>query len=155
MIPPKKARKKMQAVLVSRTGTLSAVELPVPEDYFKTCGFRNPEGFGLRATWTIDTLTVQLYAKIKGKANSENTYEFPPPVESALYFGRCLLVNPAGPLKADEWETMRETLMGGFEDLHTETESDEEPVAELTKEGYEKDGFVVSDDSELEEEPYV
>jgi hypothetical protein len=48
---------------------------------------------------------------------------------------------------------MYESLMGGFEDLHTETESEDE-AGSLTKDGYEKDGFVVSD-SELEEEPYV
>jgi len=144
----------MQALLVSRSGVLSAVEVNAPEEYYKSCGFRNPDGFLKRATWTIDALTVNLFAKVKGKAHSENTYEFPPPVEKSLFFGRCLLVS-AESLTLAQWESMYETLMGGFEDLHTESESeDEEAEAELTAQGYEKDGFVVSD-SELEEEPYV
>ena len=145
----------MNGLVVSRTGGISVVELPEPENYFKTCGFRNPEGFEERAAWTVDGVTVKLYAKTKGKAHTENAYEFPPPVEKSLYFGRCLLVNPGESLTADAWDAMYENLMGGFEDLHTDTEeSDDEVEGELTKEGYEKDGFVVSD-SELEEEPYV
>jgi len=142
----------MNGLVVTRTGAMSVVDLGEPADYYKTCGFRNPEGFEERAAWTVDGVTVKLYAKNKGKAHTENAYEFPPPVDNKLYFGRCLLVGNA--LTVEAWDAMYETLMGGFEDLHTETESEEEATGELTKDGYEKDGFVVSD-SELEEEPYV
>jgi len=144
----------MNGVVVSRTGNLSVVELGDPENYYKTCGFRNPDGFEERASWTIDKVTVKLFAKSKGKAHTENKKDFPPPVDKNLYFGRCLLVNPETSLTVEAWEKMYETLMGGFEDLETEEESEEEEEVELTKEGYAKDGFVVSD-SELEEEPYV
>ena len=66
-------------------------------------------------------------------------------------------------LTSEEWKTIYEKLMGGFEDLDdNEEESEEEYVnpEDLTKQGYEKDGFVVEDgevafntgDSDEEEE---
>jgi len=144
----------MNGLVISRTGNVSVVELGETADFYKACGFRNPEGFEERAAWTVDGVTIKLYAKNKGKAHTENMYEFPPPVDKSLYFGRCLLVNPEASLTLEAWDKMYESLMGGFEDLVTESESDDETGVPLTKEGYEKDGFVVSD-SELEEEPFV
>ena len=46
-----------------------------------------------------------------------------------------------------EWKKIYEFLFGGFEDLGSEEESEEDYVApeNLTKHGYEKDGFVVED----------
>jgi len=147
----------MNGIVVTRTGAFIVSELGEPANYYKACGFRNPEGFIERAEWTIDGVTVKMFAKNKGKANTENTYEFPPPIDKVLYFGRCLLVNPIASLTVDIWNSMYRVLMGGFEVLkNEETESEDDYVDPdtLTKEGYEKDGFVVSD-SELEEESYV
>jgi hypothetical protein len=144
----------MNGLVVGRSGTISVVELGDPAEYYKTCGFRNPDGFEERASWAVDGVTVKLFAKSKGKAHTENSFDFPPPVDKKLYFGRCLLVNPTMSLTVEKWEEMYETLMGGFEELESEEESVDKVEQELTKEGYEKDGFVVSD-SELEEEPYV
>ena len=86
------------------------------------------------------------------KTVHENKYEFPPPVDSALYFGRCLLVNPSGDLTIEMWNEFYEGIMQ-FEDMEdTEEEEEDMPEGEYTN-GYLKDGFVVSD-NELEEEPY-
>jgi len=145
----------MNGLVVTRTGSMTPIELGDPTEYYKACGFRNPTSFEERAKWTVNGVTVKLFAKKTGKAHTENKYEFPPPVDKDLYFGRCLLVNPESSLTVEIWDEMYETLMGGFEDLETESESsDDVDPTNLTKEGYEKDGFVVSD-SELEEEPYV
>jgi hypothetical protein len=152
----------MIGLVVGRSGTISVVELGEPGEYYKTCGFRNPDGFEKRASWTVDGDTVELFAKSKGKAHTENSYEFPPPVDKKLYFGRCLLVNPTVSLTVEKWEEMYETLMGGFEDLDAsplgdeEDEEDEEEDIDpnlIGKNGYMKDGFVVEDDEdEFEEE---
>jgi hypothetical protein len=58
------------------------------------------------------------------------------------------LVNPVEALTIPEWEQIYEELMGGFEDIESESElsADETTIMALTKEGYVKDGFVVSDD---------
>jgi hypothetical protein len=115
-----------------------------------------PSGYksygSLQHTWKTLTHDIQLYAKKRGKAGSENKYEFPPPVDSALYFGDCLLVNTSGDLTPEMWNEYYEGIMQ-FEDI-AETEDEEEEVVEGEfSHGYLKDGFVVSD-NELEEEPY-
>ena len=113
-----------------------------------------------------------MYSKNTGRANTENKYELPPPVDSDLYFGKLVVIrhseqNPTVENCLDftfeEWKTIYEKLMGGFEDLDdNEEESEEEYVdpENLTEQGYEKDGFVVEDgevafntgDSDEEEE---
>lgn len=106
----------------------------------------------LQHTWTTPLHEIHLYAKKRGKAGTENKYEFPPPVESVLYFGKCLLVNPSGDLTIEMWHEFYESIMQ-FESIEeTESEPEELPEGEYTN-GYLKDGFVVSD-NELEEEPY-
>ncbi len=112
-----------------------------------------PSGYksygSLQHSWKTLTYDIQLYAKKRGK--HENKYEFPPPVDSVLYFGDCLLVNPSGDLTIEMWNEFYDGIMQ-FEDIGTEEEEDEE-VGECSN-GYLKDGFVVSD-NELEEEPYT
>jgi hypothetical protein len=147
----------MMAVRVSRHGDLKEVEL-VGEvaDYYKLCGFRNAARFEMQHEWTVNGTTVRLFAKMSGKANTENKYEFPPPVDETLFFGKCLLVSDSG-LTKNQWTKMYAELMGGFESLEEEDESaEEDAAAELTKEGYCKDDFVVSDsEAELDFEPYM
>jgi len=147
-----RTKKRMQAVLVNKTGHLIQVELDI--ELYKKCGFRSDQHFGPQTEWADQSDTVTLYAKTKGKAGAENKYEFPPPADTELFFGKCLLVNKTGPLTVARWKQIHETLMGGFEDLHSETESEDE-VKEGVKysHGYEVDDFVVED--ELEEEPYL
>jgi hypothetical protein len=109
---------------------------------------------------------VSLFAKSEGKANTENKYDFPPPVDNLLFFGNCALV--ANLLHNEElepvnlsvaiWNIIYENLFGGFENLNDTAKVDEEEEDELdnipdnlkTKEGYLKDGFVVSSDEEVD-----
>lgn len=106
----------------------------------------------LQHAWKTPNHEIHLYAKKRGRAGTENKFEFPPPMDSKLLFGKCLLVNPAGELTIDMWHDFYESIMQ-FEDIE-ETESDsEEPVEGEYSHGYLKDDFVVSD-NELEEEPY-
>jgi hypothetical protein len=107
----------------------------------------------LQHTWKTLTHEIQLYAKTTGRAGTENKYEFPPPMDNTLFFGKCVLVNPSGDLTVEMWNDFYESIMQ-FENIE-ETESEEEeedPDGEYSN-GYLKDGFVVSD-NELEEEPY-
>ena len=140
------------------------------ESIYKKCGFRKPDHFDKRHKWKIsyggNKLIIVVYAKNNGRANSENKFDFPPPIDNELYFGNIALVayknstseENAVDFSVNEWCKVYEKLMGGFEDL-TKTspeESEEEeniPKEELTKQGYHKDGFVV--DSEEEEEGEV
>ena len=146
----------MNGVIVNRDGRLSATRLDCPEtDYYKKCGFKSGDGFKLHAVWD----GIHLYARSTGKANSENKYEFPAPVDSALFFGKCLLVCKQGDVVGDlpvaQWSAAYNKLHGGFESLGSEeaSEDEEDHSGNLTREGYVKDGFVVDD--ELEEEEYT
>jgi hypothetical protein len=143
------------------------------KDLYKKCGFKKSEDFNLQVEWTIkldgQKYLIQMYGKLNGKANMENKYDFPPPVDKKLYFGSCALV---GMIRDDSnnishinlsiplWNKLYEKLFGGFTDLSLTCVEDEDEEDELDnvpknmktkKGGYLKDGFVV-DSSEAEDE---
>lgn len=165
----------MKIVIVKKTGVLDELDWKKNVDLvsiYKKCGLRKNKDFCKRHTWKIsEDQYISLYSKDNGRANTENKYELPPPIDSPLYFGSLAIVKhtEADPtntncidLTGEEWKKIRENLMGGFEDLdEDEEESEEEYVdpKDLTKQGYKKDGFVVEDgnmefnsDSEEEED---
>ena len=151
--------------------TLTVKDYKVDELY-KKCGFKKAEDFILQVEWPVkldgQKYLIQMYGKLDGKANMENKYDFPPPVDKNLYFGSCALV---GMLRDDSnnktyinlpielWKKIYEKLFGGFEDLALICAEDEDEEDELEnvpkhmktkKGGYLKDGFVV-DSSDTEE----
>lgn len=132
----------MSVVVVHTNGELTMETKP---SGYKSYG-------SLQHSWKTLTHDIQLYAKKRGKAENENKYEFPPPIDAALYFGNCLLVNPSGDLTPEMWNEFYESIMQ-FEDIDETEEEEEEIIDGELSHGYLKDGFVVSD-NELEEEPY-
>lgn len=158
----------VKVIIVDKGCTLKVSEIKnlEIETFYKKCKFRNNNDFDKRTTWKMSNNNyVSIYSKNKGRANSENKYDLPPPVDSDLYYGAILLVkhtdeeinnNNCEDLSIDEWNTLYTKLFGGFEDLGDEDSySDEEEIPEhlKTKQGYSKeDGFIVSDDDEIDEE---
>jgi hypothetical protein len=148
-------------LIVEKSGVIkeSNIKAWVEADLYKKAGFKSPENFSKAHEWTIDGTTVALYGKtLGGKAGQENKYDFPPPVDTTLFFGSCILTiaNGEGSLKAGQWETIYEILFGGFEDIGSEDsdeseDEDDELDLPRTKEGYVKDDFIVDDD-ELEDD---
>jgi hypothetical protein len=140
-------------------------------ELYKKCGFKKAEDFNKQTEWSVKCdgkkYFVQLFAKIEGRANSENKYDFPPPIDTKLFYGSCAII---GQIKNEDgvkvyenltvplWYKIYEKLFGGFEDLAATAKEDDEEIDELanvpkdkkTKHGYLKDGFVVdsSDTSE-------
>lgn len=137
-------------------------------ELFKKCGFKKEDGFVKHTTWSSVKIngvkyTVDLYGKTEGKANTENKYDFPPPVDNTLFFGSCALVcrneeSKMISLTLEVWNKIYEKLFGGFENLVDTCIEDEEEEDELagvsaekkTKQGYLKDGFVVDSEEENE-----
>ena len=128
------------------------------EDLYKKCGFKNNDDFVNQTIWNvkIDSIKykIELYAKEVGRANSENKYEFPPPIDNKLYFGNCCLINSnietneIISLTLNIWQKIYEKLFGGFEDIEEEEDFSEDELENIpnqfkTKSGYLKDGFVV------------
>jgi hypothetical protein len=152
-------------IIVEKGGSLKALSVKEYQEteLFKKCGFKKADGFLKQTEWTIkmsgSKYIVAVYGKTEGKANGENKYDFPPPIDNVLFFGSCALVcskvegdtSSICNLTLELWEKMYEKLFGGFEDLAATCAEDEAEIDELenvpkekkTKQGYLKDGFVV------------
>jgi hypothetical protein len=162
-------------IIVDKNATLKSVTVKEfhVEELYKKCGFKKPDDFKKQTEWKtkIDgkQYFVNVYAKEEGRANGENKYDFPPPIDTKLFFGSCAIVAEErgedgskrySQLTVELWEKIYEKLFGGFEDLKMTTiEDDEEedelanvPASKKTKQGYLKDGFVVDSDSQDEED---
>ena len=152
-------------LIVQKDGNIkeTTVKQFAEEDLYKKAGFRTSDGFALHATWSVENVNrknynIQVYGKTDGRANQENKYEFPPPIDNTLFFGSCIILNRVGDvlsnLTATEWSAIYDKLYGGFEDLNSEdeSESDEDDGLPRTKSGYVKDGFIVEDDDDEDED---
>lgn len=135
----------------------------------KKCGFKKLDDFELQHTFKTkfnkEKYVVEIYGKITGRANNENKYDYPPPIDNTLFFGNMALLCKINDVYAspddfnvDVWKKIYTRLFGGFIDLtKTEQEDDLEedelenvPEEMKTKEGYLKDGFIVDDDEDSE-----
>jgi hypothetical protein len=160
-------------LIIDKSGTpkILSVKDYKEDEIYKKCGFKKPDGLEKRHTWVVrvdkTNYRVAVFAKDDGKANMENKYEFPPPIDSALYFGSCAVLveqkNMAGVflptnLTISLWDKIYEKMFGGFES--TANKDDEDELDELetvlkskkTMNGYLKDGFVVDSENEDEED---
>jgi len=163
----------LDIIIVERLGTLKILSIKdfKVEELYKKCGFKKAEDFNKQTEWNVKydgkKYFIQVFTKADGRANSENKYDFPPPIDTKLFYGSCAIV---AQVKKDDgskaysnltlplWNKIYEKLFGGFEDLAATAKKDEEEEDELanvpkekkTKQGYLKDGFVV-DSSDTEE----
>ena len=162
-------------VIVEKGGSLKSLSIKdfKAEDLYKKCGFKKSEDFIKQIEWNAKfdgkKYFIEVFAKTEGRPNSENKYDFPPPIENKLFFGSCAVLaynkkddgnKVYTDLSLALWNKIYEKLFGGFEDLATTAKEDEEEEDELanvpkekkTKNGYLKDGFVVvSSDTEENE----
>ena len=169
--------KNVGIIIVEKLGSLKSITIKDynEEELYKKTGFKSAEGFGLQTEWPIKMdgrkYFLSVYGKKDGKANMENKYDFPPPIDNTLFFGSCAIVGKIQKddgskelisVSLEQWEKFYEKLFGGFEDLKVcvledEYEEDElENVAaeKKTKAGYLKDGFVVDSDTDEKEDEY-
>jgi len=166
----------LNIVIVERLGSLKLLSIKdfKAEELYKKCGFKKAEDFVNQVEWKVkcdgNAYIINVFAKSDGRPNSENKYDFPPPIDTKMFFGSCAIVasitNSDGKrvftnLSIPLWNKIYEKLFGGFEDLAVAAEEDENEIDELenvpkekkTKHGYLKDGFVV-DSSDAEEEVF-
>jgi hypothetical protein len=165
----------LSIIIVEKVGTLKSLSIKEfkLEELYKKCGFKKGDGFLKRVEWNAKyegkKYFIEVYAKTDGRANSENKYDFPPPIDETLFFGSCAILaynkDTNGSkiyrdLSLPLWNKMYEKLFGGFEDLSATAADDENEEDELanipkekkTKQGYLKDGFVVDTIDEIEDE---
>ena len=163
----------LSVIIVEKSGSLKMLSIKdyKEDELYKKCGFKKSEDFVKQTEWNAKydgkKYFIEVYAKTDGRANSENKYDFPPPIDNTLFFGNCAILayhkaengsKSYTDLSLPLWKKIYEKLFGGFEDLATtaaEDEAEEDELANIpkekkTKNGYLKDGFVV-DSSDTEE----
>ena len=161
-------------IIVEKSGFLKQLSV---KDFnenalFKKCGFKKMEDFEKHPEWSIsydgNDYLINVYGKTKGRANNENKYEFPPPIDNTVFFGSCCIVLKKKNdgiyinLTLDIWAKIYELLFGGFEDLDATKDEDKTDIDvlklvsadRLTSDGYLKDGFVVDSDEDNTEYEY-
>ncbi len=147
-------------IIIDKSGSVKSTNVRALDmsELYKKCGFKTASGFELHHTWPIEFNNVeyklQVYGKTDGKANTENKYEFPPPIDKTLFFGSCVVLNVENDIvsnmSSQEFNAIMDYLQGGYSDIgeSEEEKSSEEDVGPVTKQGYKKDGFVVEDDED-------
>jgi hypothetical protein len=152
-------------IIVEKTGSLKNAKTTDLVDLYKKCGFKTNEGFSLAHAWSVEfndtEYKMEIYGKITGRANTENKYEFPPPIDNVLFFGNCAAVlyvnNKMTDMGTQEFKDIMEHLYGGYSDIGDSDEDEDEEDENIlglpkTKDGYVKDDFVVSSDAEDEDD---
>ena len=155
-------------IVIEKNGNIKQSTCKNIDDLYKSCGFRKQDGFQMQHTWENLTVgkkkyNISVYSRDTGKANTENKYDLPPPIDTELYFGNLAIINTnkkgeLSDLTCDEWNKIYESLFGGFENLddfdddNEEDELDSVPDTMKTKiGGYLKDGFIVDGDEDDDE----
>jgi hypothetical protein len=158
-------------IVVDKSGKLKEINIKEfsETELYKKANFKTAEGFSLQTTWNTNiqnkNYNIALYGKTKGKAGQENKYEFPPPVDSTLFFGGCILVSvqsrtplsivSISDIRISEWKQIYDRLMGGFEDIENSDDEEDEyndiqeemaNISRIGRDGYIRDDFVVEDD---------
>jgi hypothetical protein len=167
----------ISVIIVDKSASLKSLTIKdyKEDELYKKCGFKKADGFVKQTEWGVKIegkkYVVAVFAKSEGRANTENKYDFPPPVDTVLFFGSCALVCSVkkdenvwelSSLSLELWEKIYEKLFGGFEDLAATCAEDEDeedelesiPASKKTKQGYLKDGFVVDSESSDDKEEY-
>lgn len=160
----------VKVIVIDKAGNVSSCSYKEYEDeigLYKVAGLKKPEGFKCSVVWNIpdendEINEYQVYGKTSGKANHENKYEFPPPIDNLLFFDTCIVIkkrhNKLKSLRESEWEEIYEKLFGGFEDLGDEDSEEEEEESDdnkpKTTTGYVLDDFIVEDYESEEDEGY-
>ena len=109
----------VQCIVVDKQNNKKQINMNVKcEEYYKKCNFRSVKDFGLRNTWKVkddnENRYISVFARNKGRANTENKCELPPPIDTELYFGSLLVVlhkeenkydlEDLLPLTVEKWE---------------------------------------------------
>ena len=88
----------LSIIIVEKVGTLKPLSIKEfkIEELYKKCGFKKGDGFLKRVEWNAKyegkKYFIEVYAKTEGRANSENKYDFPPPIDETLFFGSCAIL---------------------------------------------------------------
>ena len=103
-----------------------------PSKGFEILHVFNNDSFPNGTSEFDDNEIIILFGKNVGKAGNENKYDFPPPIDTNLFYGKLCLIKATiddsddnlrlflGDLTLREWEKTYAALFGGFHDCDEE-----------------------------------
>tara|TARA_B100001094_G_scaffold315711_1_gene356020 strand:- start:383 stop:1123 length:741 start_codon:yes stop_codon:yes gene_type:complete len=151
---------KTKTVFIDKNKVISEIRIPnslnvdrVDFNKIKSFKINKGEVFERECDYDWNDKTISVYASNNGKAGMENQYDFPPPIDSQLYFGNVLVIchtnNKVENLTMSDYNQFYEDAMGGFESLgESDSYSDEEePDSDDSI-----NDFIVNDDEDVEVE---
>ena len=107
-------------LVIDKTKKISFIKVMNIENLYKKIGLKTEEGFLNHCEWIVSIpeyscLYLHLYGKKIGKANNENKYVFPPPMDNQLFFGKCIIVAYVKKEKEDEYISLTENIWNSIE----------------------------------------
>jgi len=84
-------------LIIDKSKKTSFMKVMNIDNLYKKIGLKTEEGFLKHCEWNISIsnypqLYINFYGKKIGKANNENKFNFPPPLDKEIFFGKCVLV---------------------------------------------------------------
>lgn len=84
-------------LIIDKTAKIYFMKVVNTDNLYKKIGLKTEEGFFKHCEWNVSIsqysqLYINLYGKKIGKANNENKFNFPPPLDKEMFFGKCIVV---------------------------------------------------------------
>lgn len=129
---------KVTTVSISKDKSINEIKIPSNLnidrlDFNKLKNFEIGKGniYERECDYEWNEKIISIFASSDGKVNTENQYDFPPPIDSQLYFGNVLAIchinNKLTSFSEEDFKSFYDDAMGGFESLGDEDSySDEE-----------------------------
>ena len=87
-------------------------------------------------TWKYNNCDFVIYGCENGNAGEENKYDLPPPIDCELYFNDLYIIklnnDKLNDLTIEEYNTFYNDCFGGFEDIQTTDNEEEDELSEHT-----------------------
>ena len=83
-------------LIIDKSKKISFMKVMNTDNLYKKIGLKSEEGFLKHCEWNVSVsnypqLYIHFYGKKIGKANNENKYNFPPPLDKEIFFGKCIV----------------------------------------------------------------
>jgi hypothetical protein len=135
---------KVNAICLRFTGDSSVFEMNAMEDAHNLNianipkSYKRTKGRGKLSTqhiFEVGSKNLTVFAWDDGDAGSENKHELPPPLADDLYFGNVYVIaqenNKQVDITMDDYEELKDTYFGGFDDIGSQdTWSEEEELSD-------------------------
>ena len=120
----------MLLIKISKKGKVTNIEKP-DINFLK-----NNKHISKLHKWKYNNFDFVIYGCENGNAGEENKYDLPPPIDCELYFNDLYIIklnnNKLENLSIEEYNTFYNDCFGGFEDIESTDDEEEDELSEHT-----------------------